>query len=125
MKQLLKGISYIHSKNIVHRDLKPHNIFLKNKSSYDVVIADLGLATRINDEKYLFSKCGTPGYVAPEVMEAAANEKLFNCNCDVFSLGAIFYFLLTGRQLFEGFSANEVLQKNKELDYDLNYELID
>lgn len=100
MSQLLKGAAHIHSNNIVHRDLKPHNILIRKKASFEVVIADLGLATNINADKYLFTRCGTPGYVAPEVMSIMPHEKLFNSNCDIFSLGAVFYFLLTGKLLF-------------------------
>lgn len=70
IKQLLKGLAHIHSKNIAHRDIKLNNILLKSKHSYELVIADLGLATFIDAETYLFTRCGTPGYVAPEVIQA-------------------------------------------------------
>ena len=67
MHQLLRGLAYLHSKNIVHRDIKPENILLRERGSLEVVIGDLGLATAIDAEEYLYTKCGTPGYVAPEI----------------------------------------------------------
>ena len=56
------------SKNIIHRDLKLENILLNSKeNNYEVKLADFGLSTSINNID-LFRHCGTPGYVAPEVL---------------------------------------------------------
>jgi len=53
----------------MHRDLKPENLLLKSKNSdSEIVVADFGLATRIDIENILFKRCGTPGFVAPEVL---------------------------------------------------------
>lgn len=49
----------------MHRDLKPENIMLRNDNCMDPVIVDFGLATNADLDKYLFYRCGTPGYVAP------------------------------------------------------------
>jgi serine/threonine protein kinase len=101
--QLLKGLVHIHSKNIVHRDIKLENIMLQNKNHEpQLIIGDFGLSTPIFEENYLFTSCGTPGFVAPEIVSAKPNEKLYNTNCDVFALGVIFHLLMTGRPLFEG-----------------------
>lgn len=57
----------MHSKNIIHRDLKPENILFKVKGDLESQkIADFGLSTFVDDVPYLFPKCGTPGFVAPE-----------------------------------------------------------
>ena len=61
-------MAYLESKNILHRDLKPENIWFKNKNNLDIVIFDFGLATFADVNEYLFSSCGTPGFVAPEIV---------------------------------------------------------
>lgn len=52
----------------MHRDIKPENIMLRGKTGLNPVIADFGLASDTDAEDYLFYRCGTPGYVAPEVI---------------------------------------------------------
>lgn len=52
-------------KRIIHRDLKPENIMFRTKDSVELAICDFGLATHAEEEKYLFVRCGTPGFVAP------------------------------------------------------------
>lgn len=71
-------------KSIIHRDMKPENIVFAEKGSLDMpVLIDLGFATFEKDFRLLFTRCGTPGYVAPEVL----NDYDYNCKADVFSLG--------------------------------------
>jgi calcium-dependent protein kinase len=58
----------MHENDIMHRDLKPENIMFKNKSGTDELkIVDLGLATKTTAKTFKYPKCGTPGYVAPEI----------------------------------------------------------
>jgi len=78
-------------------------------------IADFGLATVIDDNtKKLYLRCGSPGYVAPELLQ----EKGYNCQADIFSVGVIFYIILTGRPLFKGNSPSQILNKNMKCEYD-------
>lgn len=57
----------MHSKGVMHRDLKPENILYKIKGDYtSLKLADFGLSTFITEFPYLYPKCGTPGFVAPE-----------------------------------------------------------
>ena len=58
----------MHSKNVIHRDLKPENIIFKRSDAIDIGVVDLGFATLEKDFDKLFKRCGTPGYVAPEVL---------------------------------------------------------
>jgi serine/threonine protein kinase len=52
----------------MHRDLKPENLILQKDDSLDIKLADFGLAEHINKNNQIFVRCGTPGYVAPEVL---------------------------------------------------------
>lgn len=64
----------------MHRDIKLENIILKDKNSNELKIVDFGLATEINNNTeldYLFLKCGTPGFVAPEIISIDENQPYF------------------------------------------------
>lgn len=96
LANLLSPLAHLHKLHIIHRDLKPENILLKSKESdTDIVIADFGLSTDIIFlEKILFKRCGTPGFVAPEVLNYDEKKHSFyNEKCDIFSVGVIFYIL--------------------------------
>mmetsp|Transcript_1667 Transcript_1667/g.172 ORF Transcript_1667/g.172 Transcript_1667/m.172 type:complete len:96 (+) Transcript_1667:890-1177(+) len=94
----------------MHRDLKPENIiFRKNSTTSDCVIADLGLGTKYDLEEYLFVRCGTPGFVAPEVVNIKDMKTTYGPVCDIFSLGLIFHILLIGKPPFNGKTYNDVL----------------
>ena len=92
-----------------------------------LVLVDFGLATNetldqynlLSKSRYLFQKCGTPGYVAPEVLTNAFGKK-YNTKVDVFSCGCILYKLLTGRSIFNGRTFDEILRANKKCEIDLN-----
>lgn len=86
---------------VMHRDIKPENIMLRESSGLSPVIVDFGLASDVDIEDYMFYRCGTPGYVAPQTTTLKKGEHV-EPECDIFSLGAIFHILLTKRPLFEG-----------------------
>ena len=85
-------------KNVIHRDLKPENIIVGKEP----IIIDFGLATVADDPKYLFVRCGTPGYVAPEIINIKDMSTKSHPISDVFSAGCIFYYITFNRHLFMG-----------------------
>ncbi|EGR31100.1 protein kinase domain protein, partial [Ichthyophthirius multifiliis] len=114
-KMLVDGIVYYSNKNIMHRDLKPENIPFAKKGNQQILkIVDFGLGTFADESPYMFPKCGTPGFVAPEIANLIDKTQRYSVICDVFSAGIIFYILLTGEAVFQGQKFNEVLRKNKE-----------
>ena len=118
MKCLMSSLAYLAEKGIMHRDLKPENMILKNKDKLEnctLKLVDFGLATSCNVEEYLFKRCGTPGYVAPEIINAPSNENIkYTPKCDVFSAGIIFYIMVAGKSPFDGKSFQEILTQNKQ-----------
>ena len=96
MAGICAGLSYIHSLKILHRDLKPANILLNE--NHEPKIADFGLAKFYQGtEKRNVTQCGTKPYMAPEIFGGTPP----NPNCDVYSLGFIFYELCTHQDPFE------------------------
>ncbi|CAK58581.1 unnamed protein product (macronuclear) [Paramecium tetraurelia] len=118
---LLSGIEHMHQKNIMHRDIKPENIVLqKNNNLTTLKIVDFGLATYTTLKKFKYPKCGTPGYVAPEIANLTDKDATYSSKCDIFSAGALFFKLLTGRDVFPGTGFNFVLQLNKKCHIDFS-----
>ena len=77
-------------------------------------IADFGLATFLDKQTIgkLHDKCGTPSYVAPEILRGYG----YNYKCDIFSLGSMLFNMITGRFLFNGTDKNQILYANKVCD---------
>jgi len=92
--QLFQGIKYLHERNIVHRDIKPENILLIDKNLH-VKLADFGLAKIIGEESFTTTLCGTPSYVAPEIL-ADSKQRKYTKAVDVWSLGVVLYICLCG-----------------------------
>lgn len=122
MRCILEALAYMAENRIMHRDLKPDNMILKEKNKLEnctLKLVDFGLATHCDVPEYLFKRCGTPGFVAPEVINAPSNENIhYDPKCDVFSAGVILYILITERSPFDGKSFKEILQKNKQCKVD-------
>ena len=95
MYQLLRGLKYIHSANVLHRDLKPSNILLN--ANGELKICDFGLARVASDA--MTEYVGTRWYRAPELL---LNSSAYTSAIDVWSVGCIFFQMLTRTPLFPG-----------------------
>eukprot|EP01013_Petalomonas_cantuscygni_P000412 TRINITY_DN1041_c0_g1_i2.p1 TRINITY_DN1041_c0_g1~~TRINITY_DN1041_c0_g1_i2.p1 ORF type:complete len:337 (+),score=30.76 TRINITY_DN1041_c0_g1_i2:133-1143(+) len=100
-RSMLLALEYLHSHGICHRDLKPENLLFKSPKSatgvpleQQVKISDFGLARIKDDGALMKTACGSPNYVAPEVL--AQDPKGYGTACDMWSFGVILYVLLCG-----------------------------
>ena len=114
IKILLEAIKYIHDNRVVHRDLKPENLLLESKNDdANVKIADFGFAQRLEDNQLLKDQCGTPGYVAPEIIRM----KLYDTKVDMWSIGVISYIILAGYPPFYSEDQKKLFRKIKNGEY--------
>ncbi|KAG0749062.1 hypothetical protein G6F57_005657 [Rhizopus arrhizus] len=89
IRSILQGLEYLHSHNIIHRDMKPENLLFKTPDSdADLVICDFGIAkSKSTNNASLDNICGSPGYVAPEVL----SQKDYGTPIDMWAVGLCGY----------------------------------
>ncbi|KAI8636076.1 kinase-like domain-containing protein [Parasitella parasitica] len=99
-RQMLEGLQYLHERDIVHRDMKPENLLFQTASDdSNLMITDFGLSKILRaQDDILTTACGTPGYVAPEVLLQTGHNK----PVDLWSVGVILFTLLSGYTPFWG-----------------------
>ena len=113
-QQIVSAISYLHDLNIVHRDIKPENILLKRKGTLELKLADFGLSKMFDATVRMQTTCGSPGYVAPEVL----TDDLYGREVDMWSVGVITYVLLSGFPPFYSENIKELFQQIMIAKYD-------
>ena len=116
--QIVQAVNYCHAKNIVHRDIKLENILLDENMTIKVI--DFGFSITIPASKKLNIFCGTPSYMAPEIV----NKTLYNGHAtDVWALGILMYVLLHGNFPFKGIDDKDLFRKISKGKFDMNENL--
>uniref|UniRef100_H3DCR5 Serine/threonine-protein kinase PLK n=1 Tax=Tetraodon nigroviridis TaxID=99883 RepID=H3DCR5_TETNG len=114
LRQIISGLKYLHSRGILHRDLKLGNFFVNE--NMELRLGDFGLAAKLETvEQRKKTICGTPNYLAPEVL----NRQGHGTESDVWSLGCVMYTLMCGNPPFETLDLKETYKCIKEVQYRL------
>ena len=115
--QMADALEYCHGQGIVHRDIKPENLLYARPDPDETVkIADFGLAHLLKKDEHLKTACGTPGYVAPEVLTGEG----YGTEVDMWSIGVVVYILLCGYPPFYDDSTAILFNMIKKGEYDFN-----
>jgi len=110
LKQLTIAVNYMHTDRVIHRDLKLGNLFLDKE--LNIKVGDLGLATRLSDlEEKRKTICGTPNYIAPEVIQGSKETRGHSFEVDVWSMGVILYTVLVGKPPYEAKDVKATYQR--------------
>eukprot|EP00873_Tetraselmis_striata_P001178 jgi/Tetstr1/421442/TSEL_012391.t1 len=119
--QILEGVAYLHSRGIVHRDLKLENLILENdRDDSPVKIADFGLAKLMEPDSLLKTMCGSPQYVAPEILSVGVTVEEYTPAVDMWSVGVILFILLSGYSPFDDDNDVALFDKIKKGLYDID-----
>ncbi len=115
---IFDALIYCHKIGIVHRDIKPENLLFssKNLETGIIKVSDFGLARLLTADQRATTTCGTPGYVAPEII----SEKPYNEACDFWSVGVVLFILLSGEPPFYHEDNFELFELIKKCNYDLS-----
>jgi serine/threonine protein kinase len=114
---LLKGLDYMHDNRVAHRDLKPENLLLAAGSDTGVKLADFGFAKKVMGQNGCRTLCGTPGYLAPEILE---RWPAYDTICDMWSVGVILFLLLGGYLPFEDEDEDKVFERTRNGQYEFH-----
>lgn len=119
--QIAKALEYLHQFGIIHRDLKPENIMIKGKLPYPALdslkVMDFGLSKVLGPNERVTDGYGTLTYVAPEVL----TRKPYNKHVDIWSLGVIVYYTLSGTFPFDDASNDEEVIAKKTVFNELKF----
>jgi serine/threonine protein kinase len=116
MRDLLNCLNVLDQIGIAHRDIKPANLLMcHDESNYGskIKLADYGMASFVGVDNLVRGRCGTPGFVAPEVLLTHVNGGYGN-KVDMFSAGVTLYVMLAGYEPFYGQSDGELIKANRE-----------
>mmetsp|Transcript_12025 Transcript_12025/g.18168 ORF Transcript_12025/g.18168 Transcript_12025/m.18168 type:complete len:1077 (-) Transcript_12025:146-3376(-) len=124
--QLVQAVALCQANHIAHRDIKLSNITFPERMNENLLLsrakhppmqiklADFGMAGFLEKDGCLRGRCGTPGYVAPEIFRSGVREG-YSLNVDMFSVGVCLYSLLCGYEPFQGETIQDIINANKSL----------
>eukprot|EP00917_Polyrhabdina_sp_WS-2016_P017149 GHVP01037024.1.p1 GENE.GHVP01037024.1~~GHVP01037024.1.p1 ORF type:complete len:677 (-),score=47.03 GHVP01037024.1:131-2161(-) len=119
MKKVLSCVEYLHSIGIIHRDLKTENLLLCDQHDVtNIKLIDFGLSAVLGDQP-LTLRCGSPGYVAPEVLNITPGG--YGKTVDVFSAGTVLFTLITGHGPFRADDNKIVMKKNAKCEFNFQH----
>jgi calcium/calmodulin-dependent protein kinase I len=116
--QMLEAVAFCHRKNVAHCDMKPKNLLLLGDEDTSIKLADFGFATRVYSPNSLSKQCGTPFFVAPEILLRNPYDE----QSDLWSVGVIIYLLLSGTLPFIGRSQRELFKNIVKGEYEMEEE---
>lgn len=117
IRQVLDAVFYLHRLGIVHRDLKPENLlYFSQEGESKIMISDFGLSKMEGKGDVMSTACGTPGYVAPEVLAQKPYSKAVDC----WSIGVIAYILLCGYPPFYDENDSKLFEQILKADYEFD-----
>lgn len=120
-QMIMEGLKYLHGLGITHRDLKPENLlYYRPGPESDILITDFGLsATRRAGDEYMQTTCGTPEYIAPEILA----RKPYNSLVDEWAAGVICYIMLSGTMPFDDENRTRLYRQILKAKYSYNSEV--
>ena len=125
---LLRALKHMHDRGLMHCDIKPENLLLVRPPANDeevtnIKLADFGLATEVKPPNYPTKACGSPLYIAPEVLECGLTKtrKFYTEAADLWSVGIIAYLLVSGMIPFFGKTPNEIFKAVLHTSHNFNH----
>jgi polo-like kinase 1 len=117
MLQIVEAVEYMHQTCVIHRDMKLGNLFLDK--DLNIKVGDLGLATKLETpEEKRKTICGTPNYIAPEVIQGTKDTRGHSFEVDIWSMGVILYTLIVGKPPYEAKDVKSTYQRIISNQYD-------
>ncbi|KAH8859896.1 Calcium/calmodulin-dependent protein kinase type 1 [Schistosoma japonicum] len=121
IRQVLLATEYMHSQGVVHRDLKPENLlYFSPADDSKIMVSDFGLSKIENNESIMATACGTPGYVAPEVLCVTEGSSGYGKEVDCWAIGVIAYILLCGYPPFYDENDHELFRQIRMAEYEFD-----
>lgn len=124
VSNVLHAASFCIEHGFAHRDIKLSNLLYPADASHlsdpsNVKLADFGMAGKVGADGLLYGRCGTPGYVAPEILHAKVSEG-YPMNVDAFSVGVVAYTVLCGYEPLYGVNEQQLIAANKIASYEFH-----